>query len=125
MNVVDSSGWIEYFNDGPNASAFASTIRDLERLVVPTITMYEVYKRRAGIDKQDAADAIGGMMQGRVVELDAVLAIEAATLSAETGLAMADAIILATARAHDAELWTQDAHFEGLPGVRYIAPAGD
>jgi toxin FitB len=121
--VVDSSGWVEYFNDGPNAQAFSAAFANPAQMVVPTITLYEVFKRLAAVDDKLANAAIGGMLQGAVMDLDAAIAINAASLSAETGLAMADAVILATARAHDAELWTQDAHFEGLAGVRYFRPS--
>lgn len=124
MNVVDSSAWLEYLGDGPNATEFASAIEATEDLVVPTLTVYEVFKRTCQIaDESAALEAIGVMTQGRVADLPVTLALDAARLSLETGLAMADAIILATAHAEDAILWTQDTHFEGLPGVEYRAPA--
>ncbi len=120
MNVVDSSAWLEYFGDGPNAAAFASAIEDPERLAVPTLTLFEVFKRTCHIaDESAALDAVAVMMQGTVVELTASLSLDAARLSLDSGLAMADSIILATARTHDAVLWTQDAHFEGMDGVEY------
>lgn len=120
MNVVDSSAWLEYFGDGPNASEFAPAIENLDELVVPALTLYEVFKRTHQIaDESVALDAAAVMMQGRVVELDAMLALDAARLSLDTGLAMADAVILATARADDAVLWTQDAHFDGLENVEF------
>lgn len=127
MNVVDSSGWLEYFCDGPNASRFASLIEDVDHLVVPTLTVFEVFKRAAHLKGEDVAFELASvMLQGSVVELSAALALDAARVSLSSGLAMADSIILATARSEQAILWTQDAHFEGLPGVEFIAnrPAG-
>ena len=124
MIVVDSSGWIEYFSAGANAARFAGPIEDPPSLAVPTIVLYEVHKWTARFNEPLANAALTAMLQAHLIELSASLAIQGAKLSAETGLAMADAIILATARAHDATLWTQDAHFEGIPGVRYIASQG-
>ena len=120
MNVVDSSAWLEYFGDGPNASEFAAAIEAPERLVVPALTVFEVFKRTSQIaDEASALDAIAVMLQGDVVDLNAALSLDAARISLDTGLAMADSIILATARAREAVLWTQDAHFEGLSGVEF------
>jgi predicted nucleic acid-binding protein len=120
MNVVDSSAWLEYFGDGPNASEFAPAIENLDELVVPALALYEVFKRTHQIaDESVALDAAAVMMQGKVVELDAMLALDAARLSLDTGLAMADAVILATAHADGAVLWTQDAHFDGLESVEF------
>jgi predicted nucleic acid-binding protein len=121
MNIVDSSGWLEYFADGPNADFFAPAIEDIETQLVPTISIYEVFKRvlqQRG--EGDALQAIAIMAQARVVELDTTLALEAAKISVEEKLPMADSIILATARAYDATLWTQDADFEGVAGVEYV-----
>jgi len=121
MNIVDSSGWLEYFADGPNADFFAPAIEDIETQLVPTISIYEVFKRvlqQRG--EGDALQAIAIMAQGRVVELDTTLALETAKISAEEKLPMADSIMLATARAYDATLWTQDADFEGMAGIEYI-----
>jgi len=120
VNVVDSSAWLEYFGDGPNASDFASAIEDPDSLVVPTLTLFEVFKRTCQIaDEAAALDAVAVMMQGTVVELTASLSLDAARLSLGSRLAMADAIILATARSREAVLWTEDAHFEGMDGVEY------
>ena len=120
MNVVDSSAWLEYFGDGSNAGDFADAIEDPAQLAVPTLTLFEVFKRSHQLKGEATAlEALAIMLQGRIVELSANLAVEAAKLSLETGLAMADSIILATARAEDAVLWTQDAHFEGLDKVEY------
>ena len=120
MNVVDSSAGLEYFGDGPNAAVFAEAIESLDELAVPTLTMFEVFKRTHQLtDETTALKAIAVMLQGRIVELSATLAIDAARLSLDIGLAMADAIILATAHAEDAVLWTQDSHFEGLDNVEF------
>ena len=122
MNVVDSSAWLEYFANGPNAGAFASAVQATEELVVPSITLLEVFKRvyqQRGVGP--ALQAVAAMQQGAVVDLDAPLALAAARISADGKLALADSVVLATARRFDATLWTQDADFEGLPGVRYRA----
>ena len=125
MNVVDSSAWLEYFADGPNAEDFAPIIKDAESLLVPSITVYEVFKRiREQRDSEVALRAVSQMRRGRVVDLDADLAVAAADLSAELQLPLADSVILATARATEATLWTQDADFEGLDGVEYRAHRG-
>jgi predicted nucleic acid-binding protein len=122
MNVVDSSGWLEFFGDGPNADAFAPVIQNVRELVVPTITIYEVYKRaQQQRGEGEALRAIAAMMQGSVVDLTGELAISAARLSLERRLPLADSVVLATARAHRAILWTQDADFEGLDGVKFFA----
>ena len=121
MHVVDSSGWVEYFVNGPNAGFFASPIRDIENLIVPTICLYEVFKRvllEYGEDK--ALETIGEMLSGIVIDLHRDIAIHAAQISLESKLAMADSIILATARANDAILWTQDEHFKDLDNVKYV-----
>jgi toxin FitB len=121
VNVVDSSGWLEYFADGPNADFFASGTETVPELVVPTISIYEVFKRvlqQRG--EGEALQAVAVMQQGLVVDLDAPLALRAARISVNSGLPMADSVILATARAHDATLWTQDSDFEGMEGVRFV-----
>ena len=122
MNVVDSSAWLEYFADGPNATFFAGPIQDTPTLLVPAIALLEVFKRvflRRG--ESAALEVVAQMQQGRVVDLDGALALTAARLGAELKLPLADSVILATARHHDATLWTQDADFEGLEGVKYRA----
>lgn len=122
MNVVDSSGWLEYFADGRNAGFFARAIEKPADLIVPTLSLYEVFKRvLQQRDEGDALRAVALMQQGHVVNLDAALALAAARLSADTRLPMADSIVLATARAYDAALWTQDADFKGMDGVQYRA----
>ena len=122
MNVVDSSAWLEYFADGANASFFAGPIEDTEALVVPTISLFEVFKRVLQRRNESAAlQAAAAMRQGTVVELGAELAVSAAALSVDLKLPLANSIVLATARLHSAALWTQDADFEGIDGVRYRA----
>ena len=122
MNIVDSSGWLEYFSDGPNADLFADSIGNTPELLVPTIILYEVFKvvcRQRGEDS--AFQAVALMQQGRVVELSSSIALLAAKLSLDVKIPMADSIILATARTNDAVLWTLDSDFEGVSGVRYFA----
>lgn len=121
MNVVDSSGWLEFFADGANADFFASAIENTEELIVPAISLFEVFKRVLSQRGEDAALQVStAMQQGRVVDLDASLALESARLSATLKLPLADSIILATARAFNATLWTQDSDFRDLSDVRYI-----
>ncbi|MBM3295162.1 MAG: type II toxin-antitoxin system VapC family toxin [Candidatus Aminicenantes bacterium] len=121
MNVVDSSGWLEYFTNGRNASFFAPVIENAGDVVVPTISLFEVFKRvLAERGRDDALEAAALMKEGHFVELDDGLALLAAEISHELKLPMADSIILATARAHNAVLWTQDVHFKGLEGVKYV-----
>ncbi len=125
MNVVDSSAWLEYFADGPNAEEFAGPIQDTANLVVPSITLFEVFKRiRTLRDSEIALRAVSQMRRGKVVDLDADLAVAAADLSADLRLALADSVILATARSHEATVWTQDADFEGIEGVEYRSHQG-
>lgn len=122
MNVVDSSGWLEYFADGPNAAFFAPAIEATRELLVPTLSLYEVFKRvlqQRG--EGEALQAVALMQQGQIVELTAPLALAAAKASIEHRLPMADSIMLATARTHGAILWTQDADFERVTGVKYVA----
>ncbi|MGQ9554235.1 MAG: type II toxin-antitoxin system VapC family toxin [Anaerolineae bacterium] len=121
MNVVDSSGWLEYFANGPNAGFFAAVVEDASELVVPAISIYEVFKRVAQQrGEDDALAAAAAMGQGLQVDLDRTLAISAAVISLELGLPMADSIILATAYAYNAALWTQDSHLKDVRGVRYV-----
>lgn len=121
MNLVDSSGWVEYFSNGANAKFFISPVQDLENLLVPSICIYEVFKRlMRDIGEENALQAVGIMSSGRIIDLDRKIAIDAAQTSVELKLAMADSIILATARDYDATVWTQDAHFKGIEGVKYI-----
>lgn len=121
-NLVDSCGWLEYFANGVNADLFAPAIEDASRLIVPSLCLSEVFKRVVQQrNESDALRAVAVMRQGRTIALDDHLALSAARLSAQIKLAMADSIILACARQHQAILWTQDAHFEGIADARYIA----
>ena len=120
MNLVDSSGWLEYFADGRNAKFFAPSLEDTENLIVSTINIYEVFKRVLQQRGEDAAlQAVALMQQAGVVDVTSPIAMDAAKLSAEARLPMADSLMLATARACGATLWTQDAHLDGLPDVRF------
>lgn len=121
MNIVDSSGWLEYFSDGPNADYFEEPLGNTLELLVPTIILYEVFKvvcRQRGEDSALQATAV--MQQGRIIELNNSIALFAAKLSLDKKIPMADSIILATAQTNDATLWTQDNDFEGLESVRYF-----
>ena len=121
MNVIDSSGWLEYFIGGKNANFFAPVIEDTANVIVPTISIFEVFKRTlVEKNRENALEAVAMMYDGKIVDLDREIALIAAELSFELKLPMADSIILATARANDAILWTQDVHFKGLAGVKYI-----
>lgn len=121
MNVVDSSGWLEYFAGSLNADHFAPIIQDTDHLLVPVVIVYEVFKKIAAqFGEEEALRAIGVMQSGIVVDLSCDLAIEAASLSLAHQLPMADSLILATTQSMNATLWTQDAHFAGLDGVRYF-----
>ncbi len=121
MNVVDSSAWLEYFAEGRNAGRFKPPIVATENLLVPTLGIYEVFKRilqQRG--DHDALQAVAVMVQGRVVDLDRSIALTAARVSVDHDLPLADSIMLATARKFDATFWTQDADFEGIEGVKFF-----
>jgi predicted nucleic acid-binding protein len=121
MNIVDSSGWLEYFAEGSNADFFAPAIEDTKNLLVPVICLYEVFKKllqQSGLS--EAQVHVSDMKQGKIVEIDESLALSAAKLSTDLKLPMADSLILATARANNAVLWTQDEHFKDIEGVKYI-----
>jgi predicted nucleic acid-binding protein len=121
MNIVDSSGWLSYFADEPNAKYFLAPLHDTASLVVPTVAIYEVVKvvlRES--DENAALQAAVAMQRGKVVDLSSPLAITASKLSLEYDLPMADSIILATAREFNAILWTQDSDFEKISGVKYF-----
>ena len=118
---MDSSAWLEYFANGPHAGFFAPAIEDVDRLLVSTINLFEVFKRvlqQRG--ERDALRAAAEMQQGQVVEVDSALALSAARISFDLKLPLADSVVLATARARDAVLWTQDADFKGMDTVRYV-----
>ncbi|MDR3419337.1 MAG: type II toxin-antitoxin system VapC family toxin [Nevskia sp.] len=126
MNVVDSSAWLEYFADGPNAEHFAAAVEKPEELLVPSITLLEVFKRvvQQRGDEGAALQCVAVMQQGQVVELDAALALRAAALGLRHKLPLADSIVYATAQNGQAVVWTQDADFDGLPGVRFWPKRG-
>ncbi len=118
----NSSGWLEFFADGPNAPFFAPAIQKPADLLVPTISIYEVFKRiLQQKDESDALRAIAAMHQATVAPLDEATALGAARLSVDAKLPMADSIMLATARAAGAVFWTQDKDFKDIEGVRYVA----
>ena len=122
MNVVDSSGWLEYFSGGKNASRFTEPLKDLDSLVVPAVSVYEVFKvllRETG--EEAALQAASAMQRGHLVDLTPQRAMSAAALSLQHSLPMADSIILAATREHEAILWTQDKDFKGLDKVKYFA----
>jgi predicted nucleic acid-binding protein len=121
MNIVDSSGWLAYFADEPNAEHFLIPLNDTASLVVPTVTIYEVFKvvlRESS--ENEALQAAVAMRKGTVVDLTALLAIAASKLSLEHNLPMADSIILATAKEFDATIWTQDSDFKNIGDVKYF-----
>jgi predicted nucleic acid-binding protein len=121
MNIVDSSGWLEYFADGPNADFFAPAVESTADLMVPTVSLYEVFKRvLQQRDEGEALQAVAVMQQGRVVDLDAAIALSAAKVSVGLKLPLAEGVMLATARMHSATLWTQDADFKNIEGVEYV-----
>jgi predicted nucleic acid-binding protein len=123
MNLVDSCGWLEYYADGPNADFYAPAIEDTENLIVPVICIYEVFRKilqQRG--EAPALQAAGLMHQGLVVDLSSPLALTAAKIGIDLKMPLADSIILASARAHNAVVWTQDAHFKDIKDVRYTTP---
>ena|SRR3990172_3340801 len=121
MNLVDSCGWLEYLADGPNAGFFASAIENTEKLLVPTICILEVFKRVLQQRGEDAAlQAVALMQQGNIVALDIGVAISSAKIGHELKLPLADAAIVATARMHDAVIWTQDRDLKDIEGAKFI-----
>jgi predicted nucleic acid-binding protein len=121
MNIVDSSGWLAYFADEPNAKHFLTPLNDTASLVVPTVTIYEVFKVVLRESREnEALQAVVAMQKGTVVDLTAPLAIAASKLGLEHNLPMADSIILATAREFNATVWTQDSDFKNIGGVKYF-----
>jgi toxin FitB len=125
MNVIDSSGWIEYFTDNINADFFAPVIEDVENLLIPSICIYEVFKRLViDLGEESALQAVAVMSQGQIIELSRKTAIDAAKISLDRKLAMADSLILATTFEYNATLWTQDAHFKDIESVNYTEKKG-
>lgn len=122
MNLVDSSGWLEYFGGGKNADFFAVPINNIPLLVVPTICLLEVFKRiLQQRSENDALQAVALMRQGCVIELTAKMSLSAAKIGYEKKLALADSVIYAAAKEHQAIIWTQDDDFKGLENVKYVA----
>lgn len=121
MNLVDSCGWLEFFADSPNASFFAAPLKNVDELVVPTISIYEVFKSVIRQRNESAGlQAVALMKQGQVIDLTTNISMTAAKLSIDHNIPMADSIILATGRLYQATVWTQDTDFKGLEGVKYI-----
>jgi len=121
LNVVDSSGWVEYFTEGPNVDSYAPLIEDLKNLIVPSVVIYEVFKKLLiETDEDTALQAATQMQLGKVEVLDEAMALNAAKIGYDLKLPLADSIILATARLHNATLFTQDEHFKNLPGVKFV-----
>lgn len=121
MNIVDSSGWLSYFADEPSAKHFQAPLQDIGALIVPVISIYEVFKvilRESS--EHEALQAIAAMQKGTVVEFTTKLAIAASKISFQLKLPMADSIILATAKDFNATIWTQDIDFKNIPGVNYF-----
>jgi predicted nucleic acid-binding protein len=122
MNIVDSSGWLEFFSGGPNSKHFAFPLLDPSSLIVPVITIYEVFKvvlREAG--ENEALQSIAAMQKGKIIDLTIALAMSASKLGIQHNLPMADSIILATANAYQCTIWTQDSHFENIPKVKFFS----
>jgi len=122
MNIIDSSGWLEYFSDGPNANSYIEPLNDIASLIVPVITIYEVFKvvlRES--TENEALQAVAAMQKGKVVDLNSQIALNASKLSLQYNLPMADSIILATARAYKCVIWTQDADFKNIEHVKYFS----
>jgi len=121
MNLVDSSGWMEYFSNGPQAEFFKKPIEDTKRLIVPSICIYEVFKKTLQFTNEKMAlEIVAIMRMGEVISLDDQRSLFAANLSHSFKLPMADSIILAAAQEFKAILWTQDADFKNFPNVRYF-----
>ena len=121
MNIVDSSGWLEYFSGGPNSDKFETPLKDTSSLIVPVITIYEVFKvvlREAG--ENEALQAIASMQKGSVIDLSTNVAMDASRISLKYNLPMADSIIFSTAQSYGCVIWTQDADFENLPNVNFF-----
>lgn len=121
MNIVDSSGWLEFFSDGPNANEFSTPLSNTDILIVPSISIFEVFKvvlRER--DEDSALMAVSLMKQGKVVDLNFETSIQAAKLSHESKLPMADSIILTTAYIYNANIWTQDADFKDYKDFKFV-----
>lgn len=121
MNLVDSSGWLEYLSDEKNAKFFAPAIEKTNELIVSTINIYEIYKKiLLEKDENTAIQVVGLMQQAKVIEVNSAIAIQAAKLSFEQKIPMADSLIYITAKQNDATVWTQDVDFKDLDGVKFF-----
>jgi predicted nucleic acid-binding protein len=121
MNIVDSSGWLEYFTGGPNADTFSKPLKDSSSLIVPTISIYKVFKVILRESKEnEALQAVAAMEKGKVVKLDTSIALNASKISLQYGLPMADSIILSTAKSYNCIVWTQDSDFKDIPNVKFF-----
>jgi toxin FitB len=121
MNLVDTSGWLEYLSDTKNADNFAKPIEDIKNLIVSPINIYEIFKKTLfEKDEINALQAVSILQQALVIPVDAMISINAAKLSYTKKLPLADSIILATAYSMNAVIWTQDIHFKNIPGVKYF-----
>ena len=121
MNIVDSSGWLEYFSGGPNSDQFAQPLQDPASLIVPVITIYEVFKvvlRESS--ENEALQVVAAMQKGTIIDLTTSIAMNASRLSLHYKLPMADSIILSTAQSYECLIWTQDSDFKNLPDVRFF-----
>jgi len=121
MNIVDSSGWLEYFSGGPNSDQFAKPLEDASTLIVPVITIYEVFKvvlRESS--ENEALQVIAAMQKGTIIDLTTRIAMNASRLSLQYRLPMADSIILSTAQSYECIIWTQDSDFENLSNVKFF-----
>jgi predicted nucleic acid-binding protein len=120
MNLVDTSGWIEYFFGGSNAAFFTAPIENTDELIVPVVCLYEVFKKvNQTVDEARALQAVAQMKQGLIVQITEEIALRAALISLRYKLPMADSFVYATGQMEGAEIWTQDSDFKGLPGVHY------
>lgn len=125
MNIVDSSGWLEYFSGGLNAEYFSSPLKDPSSLVVPVITIYEVFKVvLRETNENQALQAVAAMQKGLVKDITSNIAMAAAKISRQHLLPMADSLILATAKVYECTLWTQDSDFKNLPNVNFFPKRG-
>ena len=121
MNLVDSSGWLEFLAEGKNAKLFAPALEKTDELIVSTINLYEIYKKiLLEKDEHSALQVVGLMQQAKVVEVNSTIAIQAAKFSFEQKIPMADSLIYITARQNNAIVWTQDVDFKDLDGVKYF-----
>ncbi|HEX7557274.1 MAG TPA: type II toxin-antitoxin system VapC family toxin [Leptolinea sp.] len=122
MNLIDSSGWFEYFINSSNARHFVPVIENMDELIISPLNFFEIYKRvQREFGADEANRAVGFLKNARVVDISTSIALAAAELSKIHHLHMADSFLLATAQSEDAVLWTMDSHFKDIPGVQYFA----